>query len=184
MRTAYGTRGDAPRQAGFNASLIEHPALRRLHDYWNDGRKGAHLPGRHIVQPASMRPWLGNLSLIDVHRDPARFHFRLCGSAFVERLGLDLTGQDLAAIPDPAYRAYAAKQFLRLVATGEPSLSRYRRFIDAEPYDFEVLRLPFADDGRTVSMLLICPMYFVDPPQDFALGSGRLPEFQAPIPLD
>jgi hypothetical protein len=47
-----------------------------------------------------------------------------------------------------------------------------------------VLRLPLADDGHSVSTLLVCPMYFEVPPLNCAVGTGREPEFEAPTWLE
>src|SRR3546814_4610975 len=93
----------------FDADGIGHPGLRRLYDYWSAGRAGRALPPRALVDPVAMRPWLGNLSLVEVRHDPLRFRFRLCGSSVVDRIGLDLTGGDLDAIPDESYRLRSAR---------------------------------------------------------------------------
>ena len=168
----------------FDIRLITHPELRRLFGYWHERCPPGGLPGRAIVDPIEMRPWLGNITLVDICRSPLAFRFRLCGSSLVERLGIDLTGGDLTAIPDTSYRREVERAFTRIVATGEPSVAHNRRRIAGRPYDFEVLRLPLAEDGRTVSTLLVCTMYFEVPPLNFAVGTGREPEFTAPTLLD
>src|SRR3546814_18980437 len=127
-----------------------------------------------------MRPWLGNLSLVEVRHDPLRCRFRLCGSSVVDRIGLDLTGGDLDAIPDESYRLRVGAEFARIVRDRTPSLSRNHRVISGTRHEFEVLRLPLSDAGDTVSLLLICPMLFRAPPIDHAVRSVPLPRFQTP----
>lgn len=178
------SRNDGGPTSPFDPRQISHPALRRLYDYWHERRTADRLPGRRIVDPVAMRTWLGNITLIDVLPSLRQFRFRLCGSSFVERIGIDPTGADLSAIPDADYRDRIAAIFARMVETREPSVSRNRRRIAARAYDFEVLRLPLADDGRSVSTLLVCPMYFEPPPLSYAVGTGREPEFEAPTWLD
>ena len=170
--------------APFDPRLITHPALRCLYVFWHEHRAGRRLPSRAIVDPITMRKWLGNITLVDVQASPPRFRFRLCGSSFVERIGIDPTGADLSAIPDMEYRLRIEDVFNRMVMTREPTVSRNRRRIAGRTYDFEVLRLPLAEDGYSVSTLLVCPMYFETPPLNFAVGTGRAPEFEPPTWLE
>jgi len=174
--------GDDPEP--FDPRQITHPELQRLYVYWRDSGKNEGLPGRSMVDPVAMRRWLGNITLIDVQQSPLAFRFRLCGSSFVERIGIDPTGADLTAIPDADYRRKIEEVFSKMMVTREPSISRNRRHIAGRAYDFEVLRLPLAEDGHTVSTLLICPMYFEAPPLSYAVGTGRSPEFKAPTWLE
>ena len=178
------SRTDGGDTSPFDPRQITHPALRSLYDYWHRRCAGERLPARSIVDPAAMRAWLGNITLIDVLPSKPQFRFRLCGSSFVERIGIDPTGAGLSAIPDADYRARIETIFTQMVETREPSISRNRRRIAARAYDFEVLRLPLADDGYAVSTLLVCPMYFEPPPLSYAVGTGRAPEFEAPTWLE
>lgn len=121
---------------------------------------------------------------MDVFRRPLRFRFRLCGSSFVERIGLDLTGHDLSALPDQIYREKVRAEFERIVRTATPSISRNRRYVSGRGYDFEVLRLPLGEDGVRVTTLMICPMYFEPIPAQFGVGTGAEPRFEPPVCLD
>lgn len=169
---------------GFDPRRIAHTGLRTLYDYWRSRSPSGLLPPKAIVDPVAMRPWLGNITLVDVAEGGRTFRIRLCGSALVERLGLDLTGRDLSAIPDEAYRERLEDEFRRVAATGRPSVSRNRRRIAGTPYDFEILRLPLGDNGRDVSNILICTLYFEIPPLSYAVGTGRTPRFEPPIWLE
>lgn len=182
--THLSSRHDGDDLTPFDPRLITHPALRCLYDFWHAHRVGRKLPSRAIVDPMTMRKWLGNITLVDVQATPPRFRFRLCGSSFVERIGIDPTGADLSAIPDTEYRLRIEDLFNRMVMTREPSISRNRRRIAGRAYDFEVLRLPLAEDGDSVSTLLLCPMYFEVPPLNFAVGTGRAPQFEPPTWLE
>lgn len=177
--------GPAPVGPGqFDERLITHPELRRLYTFWRERCDGDRLPARADFDPVSMRGLLGNITLIDVRSSPPGFVFRLCGSSVAERLGIDPTGSDLSALPDATYRTQIENVFATMVETRAPSISRNRRRIAARSYDFEVLRLPLAQDGQDVSTLLICTMYFEEPPLNYAVGTGREPTFEAPIWLE
>jgi hypothetical protein len=162
----------------FRAS-IEHPDLRTLYDYWAERRRGRRWPARADINPLELKFALGNLSLIDVSRDPLRFTFRLTGTLFSQRLGMDLTGKTVDDIPDPAYRAEVNAAYKKIVDSGEPSVVLGERLIDGEPRRFETLRLPLSEDGKSVTMIVICALYFGSPPAAPILQRGKS-EFTAP----
>jgi hypothetical protein len=158
---------------------IEHPDLRTLYDYWAERRRGRRWPARADINPLELKFALGNLSLIDVTRDPLRFTFRLVGTLFSQRIGMDLSGKAVDDIPDPAYRAEVNAAYSKLAESGEPSISLGERMIDGEPRRFETLRLPLSEDGKAVTMVMVCALYFGSPPVTPVLRSGTS-EFTAP----
>jgi hypothetical protein len=155
----------------FRAS-IEHPDLRTLYDYWAERRCGRRWPTRGDINPLDLKFALGNLSLIDVARDPLRFTFRLTGTLFSQRLGMDLTGKTVDDIPDPAYRDEVNAAYKKVVDSGEPSVVLGERLIDGQPRRFETLRLPLSEDGKSVTMIVICALYFGSPPTAPVLQRG------------
>src|SRR3546814_15192366 len=106
----------------FDADGIGHPGLRRLYDYWSAGRAGRALPPRAIVDPVAMRPWLGNLSLVEVRHDPLRFRFRLCGSSLVDRTRLDPPGGAPHAFHHERHRPRVWRELAPIVPAPHPSL--------------------------------------------------------------
>src|SRR5277367_4446374 len=57
------------------------PRLRRLHDYWRSAHPtGGGLPGRQHLDPCDIAPLLRWIWMMDVHRDPLRFRYRLLGT--------------------------------------------------------------------------------------------------------
>ena len=139
---------------------IRHPELRRLHDYWKVRRGSRRYPARLDIDPADIKYALGNVSLIEVVGEPPRFRWRLVGSLLAQRLGYDMTNQWVDEYPNQAYRDYLIDCYRTIVATGEPDAALNERDIDGKPRRFEVLRLPLAEDGHTINMILICSMYF------------------------
>ncbi len=138
---------------------IRHPNLVRLFDYWRARRRGS-FPGRDDIDPLEFKFALGNVTLIDVLREPLRFRFRLVGSLMAQRMGWDLTGKMADEVPDIEYRSGLLDAYRQIVLGRAPSTVLYERMIDGQPRRFEVLRLPLAADGETIDMLLLCPQYF------------------------
>ncbi len=140
---------------------IRHPELRRLYDYWNARRGGRRYPARLDTDPVELKFALGNVSLIEVVDDTPRFRWRLVGSLLVQRLGGDdMTNRMLDDYPNPEYRDYLIGTYRDIVRRGQPRRSMNERVIDGKPRQFEVIRLPLAEDGETINMILICSMYF------------------------
>lgn len=139
---------------------IRHPDLLRLYDYWETRRRGRSFPARADLDPVEFRFALGNVTLIDVLYDPLRFRFRLVGSLMAQRMGWDLTGRMVDAVPDAQYRESVIQGFRKVVEIRRPNTTLYERDIDGKPRRFQVLRLPLAADGETIDMLLLCPMFF------------------------
>ena len=151
---------DRPDTPGPFRERIRHADLRRLYDYWLSRHRGELLPGRQDLNPADFKFALGVVTLIDVLYEPQRFRFRLIGSVMAQRMGWDLTGKMVDEVPDAEYREGLLAAYRQMVADRQPSTTLYERLIDGKPRRFEVLRLPLASDGKTIDMLLLCPMYF------------------------
>lgn len=158
---------------------IEHPDLRTLYDYWDERRRGRRWPARGDINPLELKFALGNLSLVDVSRNPPCFTFRLVGTLLAQRLGIDFTGKTVDDIPDADYRAQVSQAYQTMVENGEPTVLLGERVINGEPRRFETLRLPLSDDGKTVTMILVCALYFGAPPAASLLRPGT-PGFSAP----
>jgi hypothetical protein len=141
------------------AAQLRDPRLGRLYAYWLERKRGRRYPARRDLDPVDLRYILGHLMLLDVLREPLRFRFRLHGSEITSRVRYDLTGKFMDELPDPAYRDYAIARCKGLVATGEPLVIRRDRTLDGQPWVYEALWLPFAEDGTEITMLLCAMMY-------------------------
>lgn len=70
--------------------------LQALKGLWEQKRGTRTMPSRDDLPVAALRPWLGNLALIDlIGATPS---FRLCGTALHARFGGEMTKQRLDAI--------------------------------------------------------------------------------------
>jgi len=132
-------------------------AIRKLAELWEAKKLGRALPAWSAIDAFDLRPWLGNIEIIDVIREPfLRLRFRLVGTNITKIDGTDLTGTyaedfftgELAGILD---------EYRRVVETGEPIL--YWRFEHANAKGFQAWYdkaiFPLAEDGWTVDRLMI-----------------------------
>ena len=71
--------------------------LQALLALWHDVRGTRPMPARGDLPASVLRPWLGNLALIDLSAAP---YFRLCGTRLHRRFGGEMTGFGLEALAE------------------------------------------------------------------------------------
>ena len=148
---------------------LTDPRLAALYAYWDGKRADRSMPARGDIDPVEMRPWLGNLLLIDVTPD-GRFVYRLYGTRFVDSFGLDMTGRSVDELPaDQRDRVRSDYEAVR--STGQPRARLYTALFDSSPsglrpatattlrtpqvVTWERLVLPLGETAQTVAMLLV-----------------------------
>jgi hypothetical protein len=135
--------------------VVRSPTLERLLGDWDGRRRGRLMPARADFDPVDIKYVIGNLSLVDVRRDPLRFRFRVHATNIAARVGFDLTGKAVDAIADPHYRRLVRDHYLAVVDRRQPVVEfRDRVMTDKTCLHCEVLALPLADDGETVDRIM------------------------------
>ena len=160
--------------AGSMPSLInsiESPALRRLYTYWEERRRGREFPARRDIDPLDFRYALGHVMLLDVLYQPLRFRFRLHGTALTLRAGYDMTGKMAEELPNAKNRARLIERCCTVVEQRRPLAMTDQRLLGGRMFYFEVLWLPLAEDGSTISMLMGA-LYYRDEPAETGLYRG------------
>lgn len=128
--------------------------LRRLFADW-EARRHTKFPKRSDFQPSDIRYALGLISLIDIHRNPLRFLYRLQGSGQVLWLGFDVSGKFVDEAPNRAWAAVAQKHLAEVVSTGEPSVRWHHNCpVGDKLWNLEALVLPLSHDGANLDMLI------------------------------
>jgi hypothetical protein len=128
---------------------------RRLYDDWENRRRDGRFPARADFDPLDLRYIIGNLSLLDVLRDPLRFRYRLHATNTTEWQGFDLTGKEIDDSPNIERRAPIKDHFAEVVARRTP-LVRLHEW-QTENYGtrrHEALVLPLASDGIMIDMIM------------------------------
>jgi hypothetical protein len=140
---------------------IESATLRRLYADWDAQRRGRPFPARADFDPLDYKYIVGNLSLLDVHHAPLRFHYRLHATNVAQRLGYELTCKSLEANPDADARTLIREHFSAVVEGRAPIATRHR-FIasDGRDVNHESLVLPLSRDGETIDMLMSALAFF------------------------
>jgi len=136
--------------------LSGHSELSALWRLWNAARGARPMPARRDFTPELLRPWLGNLALIDATAEPVHLQYRLVGTHIVENLKFDPTGKGFEDfVVDPANNPLTQGLY-RCLLSGRPVFEvvrpRHNRFFS---FDYNRLSLPLSADGRAVNMILM-----------------------------
>jgi hypothetical protein len=137
---------------------LASPELDRLYRYWREKRGPYPMPLRADIDPLEIPYMLGHLMLVDIH-GPGRYFVRLHGTEMARRVGYDLTGKMLDALPVPHYRNLALGHFDEVASTGVPHRSLTDRVIDDRLLRYEAAILPLSHRGAVANKLLIGMRY-------------------------
>src|SRR4051794_14150273 len=130
--------------------------IRAFYEYWDDKRARRLMPRRADIDPADFIKHLPHVLLVDVHRKPDRFIYRLVGTGQVEVRGHDPTGRDVAeAYYGPSREdALSCYSFVRddsaFLLDPEPFIGS-----DGKYNQREVLFLPLSEDGQLVNQIFV-----------------------------
>jgi hypothetical protein len=148
-----------PAYAMADASALEarlaHRCVKELYAYWRSKAGPDRLPRRPDLDPLEMKSALGHLALVEVHRDPLRFRYRLHGAGLAALDGFDMTNKWLDEHPALQARERIHSSWRRAAEQGVLIHGFRDCFADIRPRRYEVLVLPLAGDGRTVDKLLV-----------------------------
>jgi hypothetical protein len=141
---------------------LRTPSLQRVFQDWQRWRGARAFPSRADFDVLDLKYALGNISITDVLYNPVRFHYRIHSSASSGRLGFDLTGKSVDALPHPTYQAFIREHFLEVIVNRVPVVKRRERVLTTHEHWFvEAIVLPFSSDGETIDMLMTATKFDV-----------------------
>ena len=140
-----------------------HPILRELLAYYEKIAPPGLMPGRQHFQPQSVPAVLPRVILLDVHRPPLRYKYRLVGTKEVELYGHDPTGRWYDEVRPRSSKT--ENGYRRLTDAAERGIMSYRKgpvlaIRHREHQSAENLVVPFATDGRTVDMIIVAGVIY------------------------
>jgi hypothetical protein len=101
---------------------------------------------------SALRPWLGNLALIDLTGEP---HFRICGTSLHVRFGGEMTGKALDALNEAHGPVELRSCIEKARRTLRPVSATHRVSANHEPTVFHELYLPLGTDGIVPDTVLL-----------------------------
>lgn len=138
-----------------------HPAIRQAVAYWRSIHPDHGLPGRQHLDPIDIPGLLAHIRLVDVVGEPPRFRVRLSGSHVESHLGIARPGEWFDALFEDFETTPTYDAFITAVQTRRPN---WRTGVcELKCGDLytpvERVQLPFARDGETVDMIMVCVVF-------------------------
>lgn len=143
----------------FDWSLdCQRPETIKARDYWESRRTGKDLPARADLSPAGMKAFMAHVGLIEIHSGPDRLDYfiRLAGSRWEEVFG-HMGGRMISEFLPPHIEVRWRNLFDSVRERAMPVRSTTRiGFKNKSWLAAEMFVAPLSEDGRTISMLLMC----------------------------
>lgn len=135
-------------------TFVEHAnqKLQSLLVFWRDQCDGRDMPSRADLGVKALRPWLGNLALIDLRGGEGAI-FRLCGTRLHSRFGGEMTSRTIASL-DAGVADTLQNSIERVRRTRKPAQTTYKSGHPDTAMVFHEICAPLADDGVNVDTLL------------------------------
>lgn len=128
--------------------------------WWEGLPRDGDLPRISEIDPFALRPWLGDLGIVETVGESIRFRVRLAGVNLRSLGGMDMTGRFLDEIYPPPVRTIATEPYRLCLSERRPIHDRMVEH--ARPhYQIDRLLLPF---GRNVERILVQILRTEDPP--------------------
>ncbi|WP_052742052.1 PAS domain-containing protein [Kiloniella litopenaei] len=142
--------------SNFDENLgLEATHLVELFRYWQSLLRVKELPARADIDPQAIPALLPYCELIDVHRDPLDFEYRLVGTLIDEIVTQSYTGLRLSEIPTQNSPSLMFSLYEQVTKEKRPvrSVLPYTGELP-DIKDVESLVLPLSSNGHDVDMLL------------------------------
>jgi len=145
---------------------LESEKLRRFHQVWMDLKGEGDLPFRAEVSPEQLGFLLGQVTIVDVLREPLNFRFKLIGTKIEEAGRHGDQGKTVDQIEPVAYRQMVAAAYREVVEGREPVCHRINYQHHQRQVTLERVILPFTLAGGDVEVLLEASDWPTGSPQD------------------
>lgn len=141
------------------SASFDAPEFAPLQSLWLAKRDGGKAPSWRSFDPIELKPWIGNLAVIDAPNDSrkeslADYRYRLWGTRLTELFGADLTGKFLR---EAGYGAHEPRmrQLFGAVTTGQIALSSGSVYWQDRGYRrFRSIFLPLSSGGAGIDQML------------------------------
>jgi hypothetical protein len=150
--------GGAINAADGNEGLPKSADLQRLLAYWQERCGTRAFPRRADIDPLDFHFMLDRIALTEVHypagRGPIRYRLRLVGSFWHRLIGYELTGKWTDEFTHPNQRKITEDFYAALIEGRQPRFVQRDVIVDDQLLHYEIMLLPFSEDGSRISMIM------------------------------
>ncbi len=139
----------------FDPAGIGEETLRRLYAYWDERRAGRAMPKRADIDPFDFPGLLSQVALVEILDDPRVYRWRVVGTWWREKFGVEATGMWVDDWPFAAQRKAVRRAYDIVARNRAPIVVAQRDWLDGRLLTNEVLLLPLSENGTDVSMIFI-----------------------------
>jgi len=134
---------------------IRDVRLLGLFHYWRGKCRGRIMPARRDIDPIEMKPWLGNLLLVEFPADPMQYRVRLDGVNIVQFYGTSRERKGIEAMTSEEERRIVLPQYMIVLEQKQPAYYESEFVISEGTFGHQrKLLLPLSEDGERVNMIL------------------------------
>jgi hypothetical protein len=131
-----------------------------LLELWRRTKGDCRYPSRGKFTPATLKPWLGHIALVDVSYEPLRFRVRLAGTKVVALASADITARWIDECAPQKQHFAVLDAYERCIKTGAPGYSNAihatRSLQQLARYRLHYrLLLPCAEDGAQIDSIVV-----------------------------
>ncbi len=134
--------------------LVNSDRLSRLFRFWKEVRGTQGLPCRADFAPEQLGFILGQITIVDVLRDPLNFRYRLIGTRLEEAGRRGDQGKTLDQVEPEIYRDMIGQTFRHVVDFRQPVCHHISYLHHQNLVSYEQLILPFSHKGAEVEVLV------------------------------
>lgn len=124
-----------------------------LYDLWNAKRGNRRMPDRADFSPPELRPWLGEIHLLEVIEGGHDFLYLVYGTTIGRHHDVEMTRRLVSEWPE-AMRNAAMRTYTTVLRDACPYLVRQNENAQGRLHSNHRLVLPLSRDGRTVDHIL------------------------------
>jgi hypothetical protein len=167
-RRSYAAPPPASPRFGADPAIATDPGVQEFYRYWLGLRRGRRYPSRRDIDPGAIPHLLPNVLLLDVHREPLDFEYRLIGDEIATRLGAQrgrrVREACLINVSSSAYRNYCI-----VVETGMPQFLEgpaSAACLDGRHVVVSRVHCPLSSDGESIDKIFSYVAFLPWPARD------------------
>lgn len=136
------------------------PRLRQFLELWEIKRGADPIPARADFSFEELRPWLGQLHLLEVL--PGDFRFKVYATGTAERVKREFTGFLMSQVTPSDLAREAALEYRRVVETRIPVFTERSDIVsEGRMFSWQRLIAPAGQDRRTADHIFVCLHYLL-----------------------
>jgi hypothetical protein len=136
-------------------ALQEYEKLGKLFELWSNKKVNDKFPYWRDIDVTELGPWLGNLNVVEINKNPFSFQYRIFGTSISEMINEELTNKKLEQINEKL-SVDIIKSYKDMINLPRPMLYIHKQPVwHGELAVFTRLMLPMATDNADNLIVMV-----------------------------